>query len=189
MCYNVHFCWRTASSYTRSNKVVLTLSLFLFPFSFFFYFSLCRKHALNCHRMKPALFSVLCEIKEKTGKSFNPFNFTRAHRYSLLPSLFLFAFNSWRDVVHAEGDCAFCFSSRNSESSPRPGPDLVGAGLGSRSPPCSERGIMGKAWTWRAETGCPLTFWTRAVRNYSAVCQCWLGEVCLVVCAETSCGL
>ncbi|TRY58618.1 hypothetical protein DNTS_007618, partial [Danionella cerebrum] len=29
-----------------------------------------RKHALNCHRMKPALFNVLCEIKEKTGKSF-----------------------------------------------------------------------------------------------------------------------
>lgn len=28
-----------------------------------------RKHTLNCHRMKPALFSVLCEIKEKTGKS------------------------------------------------------------------------------------------------------------------------
>ncbi len=27
-----------------------------------------RKHGLNCHRMKPALFSVLCEIKEKTGK-------------------------------------------------------------------------------------------------------------------------
>jgi len=26
------------------------------------------KHTLNCHRMKPALFSVLCEIKEKTGK-------------------------------------------------------------------------------------------------------------------------
>lgn len=25
-----------------------------------------RKHALNCHRMKPALFTVLCEIKEKT---------------------------------------------------------------------------------------------------------------------------
>ncbi|KAM4021885.1 pre-B-cell leukemia transcription factor 1 isoform 1-T1 [Anomaloglossus baeobatrachus] len=24
------------------------------------------KHALNCHRMKPALFNVLCEIKEKT---------------------------------------------------------------------------------------------------------------------------
>ncbi|KAM9081574.1 pre-B-cell leukemia transcription factor 3 isoform 3-T3 [Megaptera novaeangliae] len=31
--------------------------------------SLRRKHALNCHRMKPALFSVLCEIKEKTGLS------------------------------------------------------------------------------------------------------------------------
>lgn len=29
----------------------------------------CRKHALNCHRMKPALFNVLCEIKEKTGTS------------------------------------------------------------------------------------------------------------------------
>lgn len=27
-----------------------------------------RKHALNCHRMKPALFNVLCEIKEKTGE-------------------------------------------------------------------------------------------------------------------------
>ena len=31
-------------------------------------FFIFRKHALNCHRMKPALFSVLCEIKEKTGK-------------------------------------------------------------------------------------------------------------------------
>ncbi|KAM9061381.1 pre-B-cell leukemia transcription factor 3 [Sarcophilus harrisii] len=30
-----------------------------------------KKHALNCHRMKPALFSVLCEIKEKTGKNSN----------------------------------------------------------------------------------------------------------------------
>ncbi|XP_030618169.1 pre-B-cell leukemia transcription factor 4 [Delphinapterus leucas] len=27
-----------------------------------------RKHALNCHQMKPALFSVLCEIKEKAGR-------------------------------------------------------------------------------------------------------------------------
>ncbi|KAJ8794244.1 hypothetical protein J1605_019033 [Eschrichtius robustus] len=27
-----------------------------------------RKHALNCHGMKPALFSVLCEIKGKTGE-------------------------------------------------------------------------------------------------------------------------
>lgn len=26
-----------------------------------------RKHALNCHRLKPALFSVLCEVKEKTA--------------------------------------------------------------------------------------------------------------------------
>ncbi|XP_028257114.1 pre-B-cell leukemia transcription factor 1-like [Parambassis ranga] len=28
-----------------------------------------RKHALNCHRMKPALFSILCEIKEKMALS------------------------------------------------------------------------------------------------------------------------
>lgn len=27
-----------------------------------------RKHTLNCHRMKQALFSVLCEVKEKAGK-------------------------------------------------------------------------------------------------------------------------
>ncbi|KAK7888644.1 hypothetical protein WMY93_024204 [Mugilogobius chulae] len=27
-----------------------------------------RKHALNCHRMKPALFNVLCEIKEKNSR-------------------------------------------------------------------------------------------------------------------------
>lgn len=29
-----------------------------------------RKHTLNCHRLRPALFQVLCEIKEKTGLSF-----------------------------------------------------------------------------------------------------------------------
>ncbi|XP_047425007.1 pre-B-cell leukemia transcription factor 3-like isoform X2 [Mugil cephalus] len=28
-----------------------------------------KKHGLNCHRMKPALFSVLCEIKERIGLS------------------------------------------------------------------------------------------------------------------------
>lgn len=27
-----------------------------------------RKYTLNCHRMKPALFKVLCEMKEKTGR-------------------------------------------------------------------------------------------------------------------------
>ncbi|KAG7486717.1 pre-B-cell leukemia transcription factor 1-like isoform X2 [Solea senegalensis] len=26
-----------------------------------------RKHALNCHRLKPALFGVLCEVKERTA--------------------------------------------------------------------------------------------------------------------------
>ena len=33
-----------------------------------------RKHTLNCHRMKPALFSVLCEIKEKTVLSLRNIN-------------------------------------------------------------------------------------------------------------------
>lgn len=43
--------------------ILLALSLpLLFPLLSY------RKHALNCHRMKPALFSVLCEIKEKTGE-------------------------------------------------------------------------------------------------------------------------
>lgn len=27
-----------------------------------------RKHTLNCHRMKQALFVVLCEVKDKAGK-------------------------------------------------------------------------------------------------------------------------
>lgn len=36
------------------------------------FFGTSRKHTLNCHRMKPALFSVLCDIKEKTGE-FLPF--------------------------------------------------------------------------------------------------------------------
>ena len=40
--------------------------------TFVFCYLLFRKHALNCHRMKPALFSVLCEIKEKTGKTLLP---------------------------------------------------------------------------------------------------------------------
>ena len=35
----------------------LILPIFLFK---------ARKHTLNCHRMKGALFSVLCEIKERT---------------------------------------------------------------------------------------------------------------------------
>merc|ERR1739838_458589 len=33
-----------------------------------------RKHTLNCHRMKPALFSVLCEIKERTVLSLRNLN-------------------------------------------------------------------------------------------------------------------
>lgn len=27
-----------------------------------------RKHTLNCHRMKQALFVVLCEVKDKAGE-------------------------------------------------------------------------------------------------------------------------
>merc|ERR1719305_210326 len=33
-----------------------------------------RKQTLNCHRMKPALFSVLCEIKEKTALNLRNLN-------------------------------------------------------------------------------------------------------------------
>merc|ERR1719481_371750 len=33
-----------------------------------------RKHTLNCHRMKPALFSVLCEVKERTALSIRNMN-------------------------------------------------------------------------------------------------------------------
>merc|ERR1712015_71310 len=33
-----------------------------------------RKHTLNCHRMKGALFSVLCEIKERTSLSIRNMN-------------------------------------------------------------------------------------------------------------------
>ena len=36
----------------------------------------CRKQTLNIHRMRPALFSVLCEIKEKTGTFLNMRNQT-----------------------------------------------------------------------------------------------------------------
>lgn len=49
-----------------------------------------RKHTLNCHRMKPALFSVLCEIKEKTGMfkknktSFVSFVITKFNKLTIL---------------------------------------------------------------------------------------------------------
>jgi len=33
-----------------------------------------RKHTLNCHRMKPALFSILCEVKERTALSIRNLN-------------------------------------------------------------------------------------------------------------------
>ena len=38
------------------------------------YVEQARKHTLNCHRMKPALFSVLCEIKEKTALNLRNLN-------------------------------------------------------------------------------------------------------------------
>uniref|UniRef100_A0AAY5L1E4 PBC domain-containing protein n=1 Tax=Esox lucius TaxID=8010 RepID=A0AAY5L1E4_ESOLU len=44
-----------------------------------------RKHALNCHRMKPALFNVLCEIKEKTGQISHS-DQTEAHRHTAVPN-------------------------------------------------------------------------------------------------------
>lgn len=39
-----------------------------------------RKHALNCHRMKPALFNVLCEIKEKNSFEYSGSPRRGAHR-------------------------------------------------------------------------------------------------------------
>lgn len=53
-----------SSSNTKGGKMTARASdhANILPFVF-------RKHALNCHRMKPALFNVLCEIKEKTGQS------------------------------------------------------------------------------------------------------------------------
>ncbi|KAK0132815.1 Pre-B-cell leukemia transcription factor 3 [Merluccius polli] len=63
-----------------------------------------RKHALNCHRMKPALFSVLCEIKEKTGESLLlrtslPFIFSLSLSPPLYMRLFRFALRSSVSVV------------------------------------------------------------------------------------------
>ena len=49
-----------------SYKFFVSAQFILHNLDFLFFFF--RKHTLNCHRMKPALFSVLCEIKEKTGK-------------------------------------------------------------------------------------------------------------------------
>ena len=42
--------------------------------NFLFHVEQVRKHTLNCHRMKPALFSVLCEIKEKTALNLRNLN-------------------------------------------------------------------------------------------------------------------
>lgn len=50
-------------SLVRLDSLPLSLSL-----KSFLSFASFRKHTLNCHRMKPALYSVLCEIKEKTGE-------------------------------------------------------------------------------------------------------------------------
>ncbi|TNN41601.1 Pre-B-cell leukemia transcription factor 1 [Liparis tanakae] len=61
-----------------------------------------RKHALNCHRMKPALFNVLCEIKEKTGT----FTFILHHEQGSCSSLCTV-------VVHT-------LSPRSAPRSPRP---------------------------------------------------------------------
>ncbi|KYN45175.1 Homeobox protein extradenticle [Trachymyrmex septentrionalis] len=59
-----------------------------------------RKHTLNCHRMKPALFSVLCEIKEKTDAhvhltllSDSIYGYAGSARSAILD--YLSAFTSW----------------------------------------------------------------------------------------------
>lgn len=66
-----------------------------------------RKHALNCHRMKPALFSVLCEIKEKTGESVlhSFFLFSSLHKLRNIPNRC--SSFSPSDLI----DCICCHSS------------------------------------------------------------------------------
>jgi len=49
--------------FTSENHVIESATLILLLCLNFFF----RKYMLSCHRMKPALFQVLCEIKEKTG--------------------------------------------------------------------------------------------------------------------------
>ncbi|KAG7486719.1 pre-B-cell leukemia transcription factor 1-like [Solea senegalensis] len=44
-----------------------TSSWFLFITNVSAFLPFKRKHALNCHRLKPALFGVLCEVKERTA--------------------------------------------------------------------------------------------------------------------------
>lgn len=56
--------------YTYFNNIII-LQLYVYYRKYIvklLFFYSYRKHTLNCHRMKPSLFSVLCEIKEKTGK-------------------------------------------------------------------------------------------------------------------------
>ena len=51
--------------FRNNRKTTFEILIFciLTPFKFILQ---ARKHTLNCHRMKGALFSVLCEIKERT---------------------------------------------------------------------------------------------------------------------------
>lgn len=78
---------------------------------------LFRKHALNCHRMKPALFNVLCEIKEKTGQlqllshpPFHPLISPRTRIYfSWNCRFWLFRFFDFRNLRHDFPDkCHTC---------------------------------------------------------------------------------
>ncbi|MBN3289759.1 PBX2 factor, partial [Polypterus senegalus] len=56
-----------------------------------------RKHALNCHRMKPALFSVLCEIKEKTGKQGIRLYFYHYAVLFVMGAVYLWLRDDWRE--------------------------------------------------------------------------------------------
>lgn len=68
---------------------------------------LFRKHALNCHRMKPALFNVLCEIKEKTGKfSFRGLHFCAAVFCFFAPTMGDFVYGCVRGTL-----ASLCFPS------------------------------------------------------------------------------
>jgi hypothetical protein len=82
-------CWCMKMTYLNTANKISNCEFLL---------SLYRKHTLNCHRMKPALFSVLCEIKEKTGRTVKSclyllasvYSSTDTYSSSLVETIFVF---------------------------------------------------------------------------------------------------
>uniref|UniRef100_A0A3Q3IAV1 PBC domain-containing protein n=1 Tax=Monopterus albus TaxID=43700 RepID=A0A3Q3IAV1_MONAL len=69
-----------------------------------------RKHALNWHRMKSAIFSILCEVKEKTGKMSIQY---RAALLSAIPlgmNSLLLSFGVAGNIHYLTGSVSVCLS-------------------------------------------------------------------------------